>query len=90
MKYFIAESIMTEPCPVTGEEMKSTYVPAHVAHLHRGIDQRPGLIAVDQPQLFLRRVVYFIIQIQFLAVHHAVSAGTMAEGLSRPNACRRA
>lgn len=50
MKYFIAESIMTEPCPVTGEEMKSTYVPAHVAHLHRGIDA--GMLLMGGPNEF--------------------------------------
>lgn len=50
MKYFVAESIMTQPCPVSGEEMKNTYVPAHVAHLHRGIDA--GTLLLGGPNEF--------------------------------------
>lgn len=47
MKYFIAESVMTEPMPVTPEEMRTVYVPAHVAHLHRGIDD--GMLLLGGP-----------------------------------------
>lgn len=37
MKYFVAESIMTEPLPVTAEELETRYLPLHVAHLQAGI-----------------------------------------------------
>lgn len=47
MNYFIAESIMTEPSPVSPEELQRVYVPAHVAHLQQGIAE--GLLLLGGP-----------------------------------------
>ena len=47
MKYFVAESVMNDPLPVTAEELKSVFVPQHVAHLQEGI--AAGLLLLGGP-----------------------------------------
>ena len=47
MKYFVAESVMEQPLPCTAEEMKNLYIPAHVAHLHTGLES--GMLLVGGP-----------------------------------------
>ena len=47
MKYFVAESIMENPLPCTPEEMKTLYLPAHVAHLKGGLTS--GMLLVGGP-----------------------------------------
>ena len=47
MKYFVAESVMVTPAPVSEEKMKQVYIPAHVAHLHEGIDA--GVVLLGGP-----------------------------------------
>jgi len=47
MKYFVAESVMTRPCPVDSEELAQVFIPAHVAHLQEGI--RDGILLLGGP-----------------------------------------
>lgn len=47
MKYFIAESIMTDPMPVSKEEFLRVYAPQHVAHMKQGIDA--GIVLMAGP-----------------------------------------
>ena len=47
MKYFVVESVMNENLPVSPQQMEEIYVPAHVAHLHEGIDA--GMVLLGGP-----------------------------------------
>lgn len=45
MKYFIAESVMNDPRPVSAEEFASVYAPMHIAHVQEGIAAGTVLMA---------------------------------------------
>lgn len=44
MKYYIAQSVMTEPLPVSAEELERVYLPAHADHVRRGTESGTVLL----------------------------------------------
>jgi len=47
MKYFVVESVMKDPLPVSREAFETVYAPQHVAHMNEGVDA--GLILMAGP-----------------------------------------
>ena len=47
MKYFVAESIMNDPMPVSREEFLSVYAPLHIAHVQEGV--AAGVVLMGGP-----------------------------------------
>lgn len=45
MKYFLAQSIMLSPSPVSDQELKEIYIPRHEAHIASGIAAGSILLA---------------------------------------------
>lgn len=47
MRYFIVESVMKTDIPATPQEMEEVWIPAHVTHLHEGIEA--GMVLMGGP-----------------------------------------
>ena len=47
MRYFIVESVMKTNIPATPQEMEEVWIPAHVTHLHEGIEA--GMVLMGGP-----------------------------------------
>lgn len=47
MQYFVAESMMNDPMPVSREEFLSVYAPMHIAHVQEGVAD--GVVLMGGP-----------------------------------------
>lgn len=45
MRYFVAESVFRSPLPVSDEEVKTRFIPAHEKHIASGIGEGRVLLA---------------------------------------------
>ncbi|MBE7018174.1 MAG: hypothetical protein E7420_08545 [Ruminococcaceae bacterium] len=49
MKYFLVQSVMASPLPVSPEELKEKFIPLHEAHIAWGIEK--GIVLFAGPKI---------------------------------------
>ena len=49
MKYFLVQSVMASPLPVSTEELQEKFIPLHEAHIARGIEK--GIVLFAGPKI---------------------------------------